>query len=140
MNNKFHCKKKVGRIAYKPITKILVTDKNSRFISEANEDLLKKFSTELNILKSGNWYIDIANKDISKGIVLKYIAESLKISPKNIMAIGDSRNDVGMLEYANVSVAMGNAEDFVKERADYVTLSNNDDGVYEAIKKFINVS
>jgi len=86
-------------------------------------------------LKSGNWYIDIANKDISKGIVLKYIAESLKISPKNIMAIGDSRNDVGMLEYANVSVAMGNAEDFVKERADYVTLSNNDDGVYEAIKK-----
>lgn len=122
---------------HNPITKILITDENSDNITKINEDLLKKFKNMFNISRSGNCYIDIAHRDISKGAALKYIANILKVSPEYILAIGDSRNDLEMLQFAKISVAMGNSEDFVKQRVSYITLSNNDDGVYEAIRKFI---
>jgi hydroxymethylpyrimidine pyrophosphatase-like HAD family hydrolase len=53
------------------------------------------------------------------------------------MAIGDNENDLSMLEYAGLAVAMGNGEDYVKEIADFVTLSNDESGVAYAINKFV---
>lgn len=54
-----------------------------------------------------------------------------------MIAIGDGFNDLSMIEYAGLGVAMGNAADGVKEKADYVTASNDDDGIAEVIYKFI---
>ena len=53
------------------------------------------------------------------------------------MAFGDGENDITMIEEAGLGVAMGNAGDFLKERADYVTLTNSENGVAYAIRKFV---
>ena len=53
------------------------------------------------------------------------------------MCVGDSNNDLPMLRYAGMGVAMGNASDRIKEQADYVTDSNDDDGIVKVIEKFM---
>ncbi len=58
------------------------------------------------------------------------------ISMDNVMAIGDSENDIDMLRAAGIGVAMGNAGDDVKAEADYIVASNDDDGVVEALERF----
>ena len=63
----------------------------------------------------------------------------LKISKDEIMAIGDNVNDIKMIEEAGIGVAMDNAWDDIKEKADYVTKTNEEDGVTYAIEKFCGI-
>ena len=73
----------------------------------------------------------------SKGATLLELAEHLNIKPNEVMAIGDSGNDVNMLKSAGFSVAMENASDEVKAVSDYITKSCEDSGVAHAIEKFV---
>ena len=59
------------------------------------------------------------------------------ISRENIIACGDGFNDLSMIQYAGVGVAMENAVDAVKKEADYITTSNNEDGIAKVIEKYI---
>ncbi|MGL4607301.1 MAG: Cof-type HAD-IIB family hydrolase [Eubacteriaceae bacterium] len=81
--------------------------------------------------------IEVNHRTANKGEGLKQICERLKISPKNVMAIGDSGNDKKMLEFAGVSVAMGNADDKIKELATWITLDYQEDGVAHAIENLV---
>ena len=65
------------------------------------------------------------------------LLEYLHMDVKNLVACGDGYNDLTMIEYAGVGVAMANAQEIVKEHADYVTLSNDEDGLVPVIDKFI---
>jgi len=69
-------------------------------------------------------------------LVLKKILEKTNIKRTETMAIGDSEVDLGIIKYAGIGVAMSNAPDYIKDEADYVTKSNDEDGVAEAIEKF----
>lgn len=100
-------------------------------------DAREFFGESLNITKSKPTFLEFAHPQATKGLALEYLANSLGISSGNVMAIGDSPNDLDMLEYAGWGVAMGNADSEVKARARYITCSNNDDGVAEAIEKFV---
>ncbi|MEK4152779.1 Cof-type HAD-IIB family hydrolase [Carnobacterium sp. FSL E2-0243] len=82
--------------------------------------------------------IEINHKDAQKGIALARTAKRLGIPMENVMAIGDNFNDVSMLKVAGVSFAMENAEEEVKSHAKYLTSSNNENGVAEAIMRCIN--
>jgi len=75
--------------------------------------------------------------EVSKGNALKTIAADLGIRSQEIVAFGDHHNDIGMLQFAGLGVAMGNAPDEVKVAADYVTLSNAEDGVAVVIEEMI---
>jgi hydroxymethylpyrimidine pyrophosphatase-like HAD family hydrolase len=77
------------------------------------------------------------DKKADKGCALQVICDHYGIDRKEVMAMGDSFNDIAMIEWAGVGVAMGNAYDMVKDAADYVTTSNDEDGVAEAIRKFV---
>lgn len=90
------------------------------------------------ITSSGTYNIEINHKNAQKGIAVARLAHQLGIEQSEVMAIGDSFNDVSMLQYAGVSFAMGNAEQEIKEYAKYETDSNNDNGVGKAILKAIN--
>jgi len=82
--------------------------------------------------------IDILPSDASKGIGVEKLALINKLSPENVMAIGDNFNDLEMLEYAGTAVVMGNASPELLERAEFqTTLSNDENGVALAIEKFI---
>ena len=72
--------------------------------------------------------------EATKGKTMDYLCRLEGITCNNVIAIGDSHNDLPMLEFAGVSVAMGNAEQIVKESADFVTDTNANDGVAVAIE------
>jgi hydroxymethylpyrimidine pyrophosphatase-like HAD family hydrolase len=78
----------------------------------------------------------VLNRDASKKNALKSLCADFQILPERVLAIGDSRNDVPMLRWAGVGVAMGNALPEVKESVRYVTATNAEDGVALAIERF----
>ena len=80
--------------------------------------------------------IEINDPSANKGSGLKFIAERLNIPMSETIAFGDGSNDIYMIRDAGIGVAMSNAIDEIKEAADYITLSCDEDGVAEGIKKF----
>ena len=81
--------------------------------------------------------LEFTRADANKCVVLRKLAEILGVNPDATMAIGDTENDLAIIEAAGIGVAMGNATDAVKARADYVTTTNTKDGVAAAIEHFI---
>ena len=81
--------------------------------------------------------LEFTRADANKGVGLRKLAEILGVNPDATMAIGDTENDLAIIEAAGIGVAMGNATDAVKARADYVTTTNTKDGLAAAIEHFI---
>ena len=81
--------------------------------------------------------LEINAKGATKGEAILRLADYLGIPKEETMAFGDGENDFTMIDTVELGVAMGNAADFLKERADYITLSNNESGVAYAIRKFV---
>jgi hypothetical protein len=83
-------------------------------------------------------YCDVMKGGISKAYALQKLAESLGIKRNEIVAIGDQLNDLELIEYAGLGIAVANAEDALKEKADVVTISNNNENaVSEAIETYL---
>lgn len=76
-------------------------------------------------------------KGINKFAGVKMIADSLGLAPDEVMACGDADNDIPMLEYAGLGVAVANANERVKATADFISKSNDEDGVAFAVEKFV---
>lgn len=91
---------------------------------------------DLVLVSSLGYNIEINAVGVDKGRGLMELGELLGICPQEIMAFGDGDNDIRMLEKAGIGVAMGNALDNVKAAADYVTDTNDEEGVAKAIIKF----
>ncbi len=94
------------------------------------------FKEKYTTAKSADYYYEILNKQASKGAALQELADYLHLKKEETMAIGDNENDLSMLEVAGTSVGMGNAVDSVKNVVDFVTLSNDEDGVAHAIEAY----
>lgn len=82
-------------------------------------------------------YTECCPKGSSKSSAIKIVSDYLGIDIKNTIAIGDSANDIEMISFAGIGVAMGDAPDFVKECADFITTSYEEHGVSYALKKLI---
>ncbi len=89
------------------------------------------------ISRSADIYLEFLNPNINKGKGVIAVANHLGIKAEEIIAFGDAENDKYMLEIAGVGVAMGNAYKEVKQIADFVTSSNNEDGVAIALEKYV---
>lgn len=89
------------------------------------------------LMKSSPYFLEILDRRVNKGTGVKALADTLGIKREEIMTLGDQENDIAMLEYAGMGVAMGNAIDKVKAVSDFVTKSNLEDGVAYAIEKFV---
>jgi Cof subfamily protein (haloacid dehalogenase superfamily) len=89
------------------------------------------------IFKSKPYYLEITNREATKGQALAHTAKQLQISRDEIMACGDSWNDIDMIQYAGLGVVMENAPDEIKEIADVLTASHIEDGVAQAITKYV---
>ncbi|AKL85527.1 MULTISPECIES: phosphoglycolate phosphatase [Bacillus] len=97
---------------------------------------LKK-NKELEITNSSPTNIEVNALGINKAAALAKVSEKLGFTMENVMAMGDSLNDIAMIEKAGVGIAMGNAQDIVKETADWVTDTNIEDGVAKAIRHWV---
>ena len=102
--------------------------------------MLAKLGAEYNA-HYDNWYPKVYTGEIlyaknSKASGIDYIINKDKISLEKVLAIGDSLNDYEMIVHAGIGVAMGNGDSKLKEVADYITTSVNDDGLYNCFKKY----
>lgn len=101
------------------------------------EEALSDFEhlDEIEIYDSG-FALHVTDKRVNKGEALKYLCERNGINMGNVMAIGDSQNDEDFLRVAGYKIAVGNAEEKLKEISTYTCENNFGDGVAEAIEKF----
>ncbi len=79
----------------------------------------------------------VFHKDATKGNGMSYIQETLGISPEETIAVGDGGTDISMYDYAGLRVAMGNAEDVLKQKADFIAPSVDEDGLVQVIENYI---
>ncbi|MCI8513508.1 MAG: Cof-type HAD-IIB family hydrolase [Lachnospiraceae bacterium] len=91
---------------------------------------------EFAVVSGGGGNLEITKASANKGAALAWICERRHIRPEEVLAIGDSENDLAMIRMAGIGVAMGNAEDCLKEEADYVTASNEEDGFAKALAHY----
>lgn len=109
---------------------LFYSDRNTR---NRITEYLKRNQPELSCALSHSNYVEITAGEASKGAALKTLCESLGIPPEQVMALGDSDNDISMLRFAGQSVAMGNADERTKAAASYVTAANQKCGVALAV-------
>ncbi len=118
--------------------KILFIAKES-LIHTIQSDLLNEFNSYLNIYTSKPTYLEIMNRRASKTDAVKQLIDRYHIKREETIAIGDNFNDEGMIGFAGLGIAMGNAPDQVKASANYVTDTNNNDGVAKALIKCMDL-
>jgi Cof subfamily protein (haloacid dehalogenase superfamily) len=120
-------------------TKVLALCDDANLIQQLLASLRSKYKpTELYMTTSVPTFLEAANTHVNKGNAVRYLAEEmLGLESHNVMTIGDNFNDVEMLDYAGISVAMGNAPTEVQAIADWVAPSVELDGAAVAIKKFL---
>ena len=111
---------------------------NSQELLDRVEDRVKEdWGQDFNVLRTDARFLELLNPKVNKGQGLKELCGRLEIAPEEVMAIGDERNDLDMFAFTGTSVAMGNGNDLVKQAADYVTSSNDEDGIAQALEKFV---
>jgi len=86
---------------------------------------------------SGQFNIEIMDKGVTKASAVDFLANFYNMDKSQIICIGDSENDIPMIEYAGLGIAMGNGTEDAKKAANFITLSNEEDGVAYAVEKFI---
>ncbi|QAY66728.1 Cof-type HAD-IIB family hydrolase [Paenibacillus protaetiae] len=119
-----------------PTPKMLIIDEPS-YLDELAVELKALIGDRTHITKSKPHYLEIMHKEGTKGHALRFLAAHIGCTLEETIAIGDAWNDHEMIEAAGLGVAMGNAIPALKEIADYVTLTNNEDGVRHVIEKFV---
>ena len=113
------------------IHKLLCIGDAMRIRALQNE--IPKHFPQLTALRSKSTYLEILHPQSTKGSAAQVLLEHYGLNPKQAVAFGDSDVDVDLLQYCGLGVAMGNAPRQVKEQADYVTASNDEEGVYIAL-------
>lgn len=106
-------------------------------LDQWEEKVKKQFGKALNVIRTDPSFLELLNKQVDKGSALKQLAEDLDLKKEQVMAIGDERNDLTMFDYASIAVCMGNGHEEAKKAANYVTSSNDEDGIKQAIEKFV---
>lgn len=118
----------------------------SKMLFIGDREILEKLQNEIrNSVKvhtsfSHTNFLEILRDGINKGSALKWLCDKKGIERENIIAFGDNYNDIEMLEFAGVGVAMENGEAALKKVADYIALSNNVDGVGKFLKDFLGLN
>lgn len=120
------------------IIKVMMIDPQE-ILDPAIEKLPPEVYEKYSVFKSSPFFLEFTNKEVDKGLGLKKLGEYLGIKKEEIIACGDAGNDLSMIKYAGLGVAMGNATQEVKEAADFITTSNDEDGVANVIEKFIMI-
>ena len=119
-----------------PLNKIL-TAGEPEYLQEHYIEMMKPFKDKLNCMFTGPFYFEFTAKNIDKAKALDTVLKPLDIKADEVIAFGDGHNDISIIQYAGIGVAMENAVSELKEAADEITLSNEQDGIAESLIKHI---
>ena len=117
-----------------PVHKILCMG-NPDDIQQLEHELADANLSNISYYRSKDTYMEIVNNQVSKLGALHFLCEKYGVELKNTLAIGDNFNDMPMIIHAGKGIAMGNAPDEVKQAADCVTDTNDENGFYKALMK-----
>lgn len=115
----------------------VVLEQEKEVIDEIMSQIPKELFQEYSIFRSVDFMIEFMNKNCNKAAGVEKLAQYLDIKKEEIITIGDAVNDIEMIQYGGLGVAMGNANSEIKSIADFITKSNEDDGISYVIEKFI---
>ena len=119
------------------MTKITIQDmKNSEEFNEFCEEISKIFGKEVYTAKSQSFLFEVLNKNVNKGLILEKVLKTHGISTDECVAFGDANNDLEMLTAVKYGVAMGNSSLDLKSQVNYVTDTNDNNGVAKFLKKY----
>lgn len=106
-------------------------------VDKVQEKIVKKLEGKYSFTRSQDYILEVLPVDADKGKALKRLAEKLGIKREEVAAFGDGNNDVEMLQYAGLSIVMGNGTEMAKKAAKYETDTNDKNGVSKGIYKYI---
>lgn len=119
-----------------PVAKCLIVGDAEKLIPVESE-LCVRLQGKINVFRSEPYFLELVPQGIDKALSLAVLLKEIGVKREEVMAIGDGFNDLSMIKFAGMGVAMGNAQEPVKKAADYITLTNEEDGVAAAIEKWI---
>ena len=119
-----------------PVNKIL-TAGDSDYLQAHYKEMAAPFAGKLSMMFTANFYYEFTALGVDKGKALTMAMEKLGIKPEECIAFGDAENDISMLKFAGIGVAMGNAQQPVKDIADEITDDNEHDGIAKSLYKHI---
>lgn len=120
-----------------PINKIL-TAGQPEYLKENYKEMMEPFKDTLSCMFTASFYFEFTAQGIDKAKALDTVLSKLGYKREELIAFGDGQNDASMVKYAGLGIAMDNAVQELKDVADYVTLSNEEDGIAYALNKFVN--
>lgn len=118
------------------VNKCLMTGEPFK-LEKVEKKLKERFNGLVNIFRSEPYFLELMPQNVDKAHSLSKLLGSLGLTAEEMICCGDGFNDVSMLEYAGLGVAMANAQDLVKNVSDYITRSNDDNGILHVINRFI---
>ena len=118
-----------------PVAKCLIVGDADKLIP-LEAELCLRLQGRINIFRSEPYFLELVPQGIDKALSLAVLLKEIGVEHKEMIAIGDGYNDLSMIKFAGLGIAMGNAQEPVKKAADYITLSNEEDGVAEALEHF----
>lgn len=119
------------------VSKLLAIIYDEDELLKLQEEMKEQFKGRLTIVRSHKYYLEFTDPKATKGEALKFLSNYWGIKKEEIMASGDQDNDFDMLQNAGIKIAMGNASPKLKEIADFICPTINEDGLSYAIEKYI---
>lgn len=125
-----------SKMVHLPFEKLLIYDEPDTLDTIAKE-LQPILGNQVHITKSKPYFLEFIHPEGTKGQALSFLAAHFGVNLSEVIAVGDSWNDHDMLQVAGLGIAMENAVDSLKQIADEITKSNNDEGVRHVIEKYL---
>jgi Cof subfamily protein (haloacid dehalogenase superfamily) len=122
-----------------PPTKLVVIG-DPRVLEGLKERMVARFDGRLYISTSLPYFLEFASPDVTKAAGLQFVAKRLGFSRERTVAFGDGENDIELVDWAGFGVAVDNADELVKERADFVCPSVTDEGVAQVLEAYLDSS
>ena len=120
---------------HKPLYKVLVTGEVAD-LDRHLESIKHPFKDKYTINKSADFFIELTDFNVDKARALQHVLDVFDLKQEHVMAIGDGMNDVTLLEFAAIGVVMGNAPKAVQKYGNYITDTNDNDGIVKAVHHF----
>ena len=119
-----------------PVNKLLISGEPG-LLETLMTPLQERYHGLLNIYRSEPFFLEIMPRNIDKAQSLQKLLNSIGLTADSMICCGDGYNDLSMIEYAGLGVAMENAQPIIKESADFITRSNDEDGILHVIDLFM---
>jgi Cof subfamily protein (haloacid dehalogenase superfamily) len=120
-----------------PPTKLVVID-DPEVLDGLKERMLARFEGRLYISKSLPYFLEFASPDVTKAAGLQFLSEHLGFARERTVAFGDGENDIELVEWAAYGIAVANAHERVKELADFVCPSVDEEGVAQVLEAYLD--